>query len=282
MLSSLLYIFFWIFIHLDVLTGLILIVTIPAWFIATRQNKAAYQPKILRRVSLVSIVLFCIINVSPLGPWMLLTLENVHTRPLYPESKALPHSLLDTQTRPSASYPLKGMIVLGGSLSLQETREKGEAVYNLSGTRVFQAVHLAQTLKTIHPDMKVILTGNQQETANAAQLFTQAGFSKNDLVLENQSQSTHDHARLLKPFLDVSDRQTPHYLLVTSAFHMPRAVMLFEHMGVPVIPYPVDYHTPGRMSFMFWIATLFQRLSPIAFKQACLELAGMAQLKLLN
>jgi uncharacterized SAM-binding protein YcdF (DUF218 family) len=34
----------------------------------------------------------------------------------------------------------------------------------------------------------------------------------------------------------------PTILLVTSAFHMPRAQGLFERVGCTVIPYPVDFY----------------------------------------
>ena len=36
------------------------------------------------------------------------------------------------------------------------------------------------------------------------------------------------------------------WLLVTSAFHMPRSVGLFRKVGFPVIPWPVDYRTSGK------------------------------------
>ena len=37
----------------------------------------------------------------------------------------------------------------------------------------------------------------------------------------------------------------PRILLVTSAFHMPRARMLFERTGMSVIPFPVDFKVPA-------------------------------------
>ena len=38
------------------------------------------------------------------------------------------------------------------------------------------------------------------------------------------------------------------WLLVTSAFHMPRAYEIFKVQGIPVIPYPTDYrsHLPSH------------------------------------
>lgn len=127
--------------------------------------------------------------------------------------------------------------------------------------------------------MKIILTGNALETEQATKLFLNAGFANSDLIVESQSRSTQDHPRLLKPFLVPAQGNLPHYILVTSAFHMPRSVMLFEDAGIPVIPYPVDYHAPRTMSVMFWLSTILQRLTPLAFKQSCLEWAGITQLK---
>jgi uncharacterized SAM-binding protein YcdF (DUF218 family) len=40
-------------------------------------------------------------------------------------------------------------------------------------------------------------------------------------------------------------------VLVTSAFHMPRAVGVFRKLGWQVIPYPVDYYTRGNVTFEF-------------------------------
>ena len=42
-------------------------------------------------------------------------------------------------------------------------------------------------------------------------------------------------------------------LLVTSAFHMPRAVGLFRKAGIDVLPWPTDYRTSGtaRLAFDF-------------------------------
>ena len=36
------------------------------------------------------------------------------------------------------------------------------------------------------------------------------------------------------------------WILVTSAFHMPRAIGAFRHTGWNVVPYPVDYRRGAR------------------------------------
>src|SRR6266478_6390205 len=40
------------------------------------------------------------------------------------------------------------------------------------------------------------------------------------------------------------------WLLVTSAYHMPRAIGVFRKAGFPVEPYPVDWRTRGAEDMM--------------------------------
>ncbi len=55
----------------------------------------------------------------------------------------------------------------------------------------------------------------------------------------------------------------PTILLVTSAFHMPRAQHLFEQTGATVIPYPVDFYSsspqPFNLLHLLPTATAFQQ-----------------------
>ena len=48
--------------------------------------------------------------------------------------------------------------------------------------------------------------------------------------------------RLIQP------RETERWVLITSAWHMPRGVGCFRKAGWTVIPYPVDFRTTGNLS----------------------------------
>jgi uncharacterized SAM-binding protein YcdF (DUF218 family) len=65
------------------------------------------------------------------------------------------------------------------------------------------------------------------------------GIPRADLVIQNQSMNTYEDAKFSCAIL--KERGYEKIILVTSAFHMPRSVALFQSQGCPVIPAPVDY-----------------------------------------
>ena len=64
------------------------------------------------------------------------------------------------------------------------------------------------------------------------------GISESKILLTEEVQNTKDEARAVSKMLKNTDRNI---ILVTSAFHMPRAKYLFEHEGFKVFPFPVDF-----------------------------------------
>src|SRR5262249_9067572 len=65
------------------------------------------------------------------------------------------------------------------------------------------------------------------------------GIARSRVILEERSRSTHENAVYTKEMVRPASGET--WILVTSAYHMPRAVACFEAVGWPVIPYPVDF-----------------------------------------
>jgi uncharacterized SAM-binding protein YcdF (DUF218 family) len=242
MISFVLYYVFFALIHLDILS--LCFIAAGALLLFTKRHALG------RVIIVLFLSIFALVNMSPLGPWMLIKLENMVARPSLPPEQ-----------------DIAGIIMLGGSFSLQETQERGEPVYNLAAPRLLEYAELAH----YYPHTKVILTGNALEGKYGERVLKNLGIAKKRMLVEDQSRCTEDHPRLLAALLD----KTKTYLLVTSAFHMPRSILLFKGAGYNVIPYPVDYHTSGHFSVGSWVSYTLQRLSPIAFKQACIEWAGM-------
>ena len=64
---------------------------------------------------------------------------------------------------------------------------------------------------------------------------------------ETRSSSTAEHPDALKPYL-----QGP-FVLVTSAYHMPRTIRTFRKHGLAPIPYPVDFLGAGDYHWGDWL-----------------------------
>lgn len=59
--------------------------------------------------------------------------------------------------------------------------------------------------------------------------------------IEPDSRNTYENGVLSKAILD--EKGINKIVLVTSAYHMPRSVAIFEKLGFTVLPAPTDYQT---------------------------------------
>ncbi len=87
-----------------------------------------------------------------------------------------------------------------------------------------------------------------------AEQFILAGAKKEDIYIDNKSRNTFENAQFSKKIVDSLHLKGP-FVLVTSAFHLPRALLVFEKAGFPVLPYPADVRAYDRIySFTeyFW------------------------------
>ena len=77
------------------------------------------------------------------------------------------------------------------------------------------------------------------------------GIPKKDILLTENVENTDQEAKAIKKILSLDN---PKVILVTSAFHMPRAQLVFEAAGINVVPFPVDFKTrAGKLTFMNFI-----------------------------
>ncbi|CAN7544619.1 YdcF family protein [Mesorhizobium sp. LjRoot246] len=151
---------------------------------------------------------------------------------------------------PRQSLPEKvdGIVVLGGGLEGTINLVRGGYELNSGGDRMVETAILARRF----PAAKVIVSGGTGElfldgegdAATAPRLLTALGVTADRLILENKSRNTYENAVFTKELVTPKAGET--WLLVTSAFHMPRAKALFDKAGFATVPWPVDYRTSGR------------------------------------
>ncbi|RVD16955.1 YdcF family protein [Mesorhizobium sp. M7A.F.Ca.ET.027.02.1.1] len=117
-----------------------------------------------------------------------------------------------------------------------------------SGDRMVETAVLARRF----PTAKVVVSGGtgalfldgEGDAATAPRLLTALGVAADRLILENKSRNTYENAVFTKELVTPKPGET--WLLVTSAFHMPRAKALFDKAGFATVPWPVDYRTSGK------------------------------------
>mgnify|MGYP002039122292 FL=1 len=80
------------------------------------------------------------------------------------------------------------------------------------------------------------------EAGVAGRLMESLGLEPGRIELEDRSRDTYENAVQTRQMAEPQPGQV--WLLVTSAFHMPRAVGCFRVAGFDVVPWPVDYRTP--------------------------------------
>ena len=178
-----------------------------------------------RGLMIAALVLLAICGWSPLGKLLLYPLESRF--PAWDAGKGAPD----------------GIIVLGGSIDADLSAAHGTTVIGAAGDRVTAGAVLAHR----YPNAKLVYSGGSanllsndaKEADYVADLFAGLGIAPSRLVTERQSRNTLENAEFSRAL--VSPKSGERWLMVTSAFHMPRAVGLFRKAGFAVEAYPVDW-----------------------------------------
>ncbi len=142
-----------------------------------------------------------------------------------------------------------GIVVLGGAVTdVVGDLRGGTLELNEAGDRILALVALAHR----YPDARIVFSGGSGALIDRARVpeadivaarMADFGLGEGRLIVENRSQNTAQNALYSREAANPQPGET--WLLVTSSYHMPRAVAVFEAAGFPVVPYPVDYRTGG-------------------------------------
>src|SRR5580704_10455140 len=159
-----------------------------------------------------SLVLVVLAGYSPLGNVLILPLEQRF--PPWDPSHGAPD----------------GIVVLGGAVSPAISAARGAVALNESAERITVAVELARR----YPNARIIFSGGNAafigkggvEAAFAIQEFEALGIPHERITAEEQSRNTVENAVFSQ--LLAQPKPGEHWLLITSAYHMPRAIGVFR------------------------------------------------------
>lgn len=152
---------------------------------------------------------------------------------------------------PELPEKIDGIVVLGGVINAELSGVYGTPQVGSGVERVAEV----RKLLAHSPAARIIFTGGSgdplrpemKEAHHAPDVFRWFGIDPARVVFEDQARNTAENAqithRIAKPKPDEA------WVLVTSAFHMPRSVGAFRKVGWRIIPYPVDFSTLSRGEF---------------------------------
>jgi uncharacterized SAM-binding protein YcdF (DUF218 family) len=207
--------------NLAILIGLLGLLLLP-----TRFARAG------RWLAFVSLIVLAILGFSSVGNALIIPLED-----RFPPWDA-------------ARGPPDGIIVLGGAID--GSHRSKEVMLNDAVERLTVVPELARR----YPNARILFSGGSAalisdggaEAKLAGRLFESFGIAQDRIILEDRSRNTVENAAFSKAI--VHPKRGERWLLVTSAFHMPRAVGVFRKADFPVEPYPVDWRTRGAENIM--------------------------------
>lgn len=199
-----------------------------SWLLARR------RPRLSRGLSGGVLALMALIAAWPVQDWLLSPLETRFPRPAEPAR-------------------VEGIIVLGGAELADLTALTNAPQLNGAAERMTEAMMLALR----HPEARVIFTGGSGNLTGgaagatvAARLFADLGLAPDRLILESASRNTAENAAFTRDL--IAPKTGARWVLITSAYHMPRAVAAFCAAGwTGIIPWPIDHRSPGAAGWQF-------------------------------
>jgi uncharacterized SAM-binding protein YcdF (DUF218 family) len=169
-----------------------------------------------------------------------LTIAGFH---LMPGAYWLVTPLEERFPQPTLPDHVDGIIVLGGAIEADASAAVHQIELNDSAERVFAGVALARR----YPEARLLYSGgsglvrdqDHREADTAQVLLLSLGMDPQRVIFERNSRNTRENAVDSMQLAQPKAGET--WLLVTSAWHMPRSVGCFRRAGWQVTPYPVDY-----------------------------------------
>ena len=145
-------------------------------------------------------------------------------------------------TTPNETARADTVIVLSGMVRLIEKNDVIHYEFSEAVDRIFAGINLLKIGKA----QKIILTRGKlpwsvgvPEGEFLAEFIQSQGINPNRILLSEIVQNTNEEAKAISRMLPKNSE----VILVTSAFHMPRAVKVFQNQNLKVIPYAVDFRS---------------------------------------
>ncbi|PZP56261.1 MAG: YdcF family protein [Micavibrio aeruginosavorus] len=156
---------------------------------------------------------------------------------------------LESRTFTPVNLPerVDGIIVLGGAVNAESSEILKQPQLNEWSERIFEMMRLSQT----YPQARVIYAGGAgslhgqgyEEATIVKKMLEDISFPTKNFAFETKSRNTYENAIYSKKLAHPQSGEN--WLLITSAFHIPRSKAVFEKQDWTVTPYPAGFIENG-------------------------------------
>ena len=176
-------------------------------------------------IYLINFIFIALISFLPIGSYLTYIIEKeFHTNTKFPEQ-------------------VDGILILGGASNPLLFKEFDQISLNGSAERLVESVMIIRKFEKA----KVIFSGgsgivNRSDLGHSqvAKLFyKKIGADISKIFFEDKSRNTHENIIYSKKI--AKPKKNENWLLITSAFHMKRALLIAEKNNWKLIPYAVDF-----------------------------------------
>ena len=180
-----------------------------------------------------SLYLF-IISVLPIGNYLIYKIEK------------------DYHSQSSIPDRLDGILILGGVTNPSMYKEFNEISVNGSAERLIESVSLIKRFNK----SKVIFSGgsgiiNRPDLGHsqvAKSFYKKVGLDESRIIFEDNSRNTYENILFSKKI--AQPKKNENWLLITSAYHMKRALLIGSKNNWEFIPYAVDFKNKRKFKFV--------------------------------
>lgn len=191
----------------------------------------------LARVAGAGVVLFVLLGFLPVGPNLVVYLESQYGKP-----NPMPANVT-------------GIVVLGGVINGERSEHYQQVSLNDYAERITEMIRLSH----IYPQARIIFSGGSgqfdqtspKESEKVRTLLKNMDINTSRFEYDDRSRNTYEN--MLESSKIAHPQPGDKWLLVTSAFHLPRSMAIFKKGGWDITPYPAGYLEDGSY---IWYPTL--------------------------
>ncbi len=143
---------------------------------------------------------------------------------------------------------IRWVVVLAGGHVSSGSLPVASQLLDETLVRLVEGIRIQQSL----PGARLLVSGGcisdpEASATLMAELARGLGVEPADIVVEDVSRDTHEEALLIRPMIGPQK-----FVLVTSAYHMPRSMALFRAQGMQPVAAPVGHRIIDRDYLSVW------------------------------